>query len=156
MIQKKTLKEAIQNPEIISVVGGLLPVVNGTTKGLSQYQKYFYLLANKTYKIRYPNASDVYKPVLYKFIILQSGTGGYINAILNGYKNGIKMAKLLIGYNSFITLYYKLSSDNVYEYLCTTSSNGGALLAIDTYSDNIEIKESSESPEVGWTKINIG
>lgn len=154
MIQKKKFSDAIAAN--ISVVGGLLPVVDGTIKGLSQYQKYFYLDANKTFKIRYPNASDVFKPVLYKFILLQNGTGCYINAILDGYKNGIKTAKTLIGYNSFITLYYKLSSDNVYEYLCTTSSNGGALLAIDTYSNNIEIKETSESPEVGWTKINIG
>ena len=66
------------------------------------------------------------------------------------------MAKLLIGYNNFLTLYYKLSSDGVYEYLFTTGSNGDALLVIDTRSDNIEIKETSESPEVGWTKINIG
>ena len=137
------------------VVGGLLPVVNGTIKGLSQYQKYFYLHGAKTYKIRYPNASDVFKPVLYKFIVLQNGTGCYINAILDGYKTGIKMAKLLVGYNNFLTLYYKLSSDGVYEYLFTTGSNGNALLVIDTYSDNIEIKETSESPEVGWTKINI-
>lgn len=136
-------------------MGGLLPVVNGTIKGLSQYQKYFYLSENKTYKIRYPNALDIYKPVLYKFIVLQNGTGCYINAILDGYNIGAKMAKMLLGYNNFIGLYYKLSSDNVYEYLCTTSSNGGALLVIDTSSNNIEIKESSESPEVGWTKINI-
>lgn len=139
----------------IEVVGGLLPVVNGTTKGLSQYQKYFYLLANKTYKIRYPNASDVYKPVLYKFIILQSGTGGYINAILDGFKAGTRTAKLLVGFNNFITLYWKLSSDNIYEYLCTAGANGVALLVIDTYSDNIEIEETSESPEDGWVKINI-
>ena len=139
----------------LAVVGGLLPVVNGTTKGLSQYQKYFYLLANKTYKIRYPNASDVYKPVLYKFIILQSGTGGYINAILDGFKAGTRTAKLLVGVNNFITLYWKLSSDNIYEYLCTAGVNGVALLVIDTYSDNIEIEETSESPEDGWVKINI-
>lgn len=138
------------------VVGGLLPVVNGTIKGLSQYQKYFYLYGAKTYKIRYPNASDVFKPVLYKFIVLQNGNGCYINAILDGYKTGIKMAKLLVGYNNFLTLYYKLSSDGVYEYIFTTGSNGDALLVIDTSSDNIEIKETSESPEVGWTKINIG
>lgn len=130
-------------------------MVNGTIKGLSQYQKYFYLSGNKTYKIRYPNALDIYKPVLYKFILLQNGSGAYINAILDGYNTGTKMAKLLLGYNNFIGLYYKLSSDNVYEYLCTTSSNGGALLVIDTYSDNIEIKETSESPEDGWTNINI-
>lgn len=140
---------------LATVVGGLLPVVNGTIKGLSQYQKYFYLYGAKTYKIIYPNASDVFKPVLYKFIVLQNGTGCYINAILDGYKTGIKMAKLLVGYNNFLTLYYKLSSDGVYEYLFTTGSNGDALLVIDTSSDNIEIKETSESPEVGWTKINI-
>ena len=34
MIQKKSLKDAIQNPEIISVVGGLLPVANNTQNGL--------------------------------------------------------------------------------------------------------------------------
>lgn len=133
-----------------------MPVVNGTSKGLAQYQKHFYLSGSKTYKIRYSNASDVFKPVLYKFIILQSGTGGYINAILDGYKSGSKMAKLLVGYNNFITLYYKLSSDNVYEYLCVTSSGGMALLVIDTYSDNIEINETAESPEDSWTKISIG
>lgn len=137
------------------LVGELLPVVNGKIKGLSQYQKYFYLYGAKTYKIRYPNASDVFNPVLYKFIVLQNGTGCYINAILDGYKTGIKMAKLLIGYNNFLTLYYKLSSDGVYEYLFTTGSNGDALLVIDTSSYNIEIKETSESHEVGWTKINI-
>ena len=136
-------------------MGGLLPVVNGAIKGLSQYQKYFYLSSAKTYKIRYPDASGVFKPTLYRFIVLQNGTGCYINAILNGYKTGIKMAKLLIGYNNFITLYYKLSSEGVYEYLFTTGSNGDALLVIDTSSSNIEIKETSESPEVGWTKINI-
>lgn len=131
-------------------------MVNGTNKGLSQYQKYFYLSGGKTYKIRYLQPSDVFKPILYKFIVLQNGAGCCINAILDGYKTGVKTAKTLIGYNTFIDLYYKLSSDNVYEYLCTTSSNGGALLAIDTYSNNIDVKETSESPEVGWTKINIG
>ena len=155
MIQKKSLKDAIQNPEIISVVGGLLPVVNGETKGLSQYQKYFYLLNNKTYKIRYPNVADVYRPILYRFIILQSGTGAYINAILDGYRTGSKMAKLVLGYNSFIALYYKLSSNNIYEYLCKTESNGVSLLVIDTSSNNIDIQETSESLEDGWTKINI-
>lgn len=65
------------------------------------------------------------------------------------------MAKLLVGYNSFITLYWKLSSDNICEYLCTAGVNGVALLVIDTYSDNIEIEETSESPEDGWVKINI-
>lgn len=155
MIQKKSLKDAIQNPEIISVVGELLPVVNGETKGLSQYQKYFYLLNNKTYKIRYPNASDVFKPVLYKFIILQNGSSCYINAIFDGYRAGIQTAKLLVGYNNFLTLYYKLSSDDVYEYLCATGSNGNALLVIDTSSNNIDIQETSESLEDGWTKINI-
>lgn len=34
MIQKKSLKDAIQNPEIISVVGGLLPVANINNNGL--------------------------------------------------------------------------------------------------------------------------
>ena len=34
MIQKKSLKDAIQNPEIISVVGELLPLANNTQKGL--------------------------------------------------------------------------------------------------------------------------
>ena len=136
-------------------MGGLLPVVNGTIKGLSQYQKYFYLHGAKTYKIRYPNASDVFNPVLYKFIVLQNGTGCYINAILDGYKTGIKMAKLLLGYNNFIALYYKLSSNNIYEYLCKTESNGSSLLVIDTSSNNIDIQDTSESLEDGWTKINI-
>ena len=35
MIQKKSLKDAIQNPEIISVVGGLLPQGTSTKRGLS-------------------------------------------------------------------------------------------------------------------------
>ena len=34
MIQKKSLKDAIQNPEIISVVGGLLPTVTSKNNGL--------------------------------------------------------------------------------------------------------------------------
>lgn len=34
MIQKKSLKDAIQNPEIISVVGGLLPMATLTGNGL--------------------------------------------------------------------------------------------------------------------------
>ena len=32
MIQKKSLKDAIQNPEIISVVGGLLPIATDKAK----------------------------------------------------------------------------------------------------------------------------
>ena len=35
MIQKKTLKDAIQNPEIISVVGGLIGVATSTKNGLA-------------------------------------------------------------------------------------------------------------------------
>lgn len=34
MIQKKSLKDAIQNPEIISVVGGLIGVATSTQNGL--------------------------------------------------------------------------------------------------------------------------
>ena len=34
MIQKKSLKDAIQNPEIISVVGELIGVANSTQNGL--------------------------------------------------------------------------------------------------------------------------
>ena len=33
MIQKKSLKDAIQNPEIISVVGGLLPIATRSQNG---------------------------------------------------------------------------------------------------------------------------
>ncbi|WP_418946799.1 hypothetical protein [Phocaeicola plebeius] len=45
MIQKKTLKEAIKNPEIISVVGGLLPVVTNEKNGLCPSSYPFYLLS---------------------------------------------------------------------------------------------------------------
>ena len=34
MIQKKSLKDAIQNPEIISVVGGLIGIANKDKGGL--------------------------------------------------------------------------------------------------------------------------
>ena len=49
MIQKKSLKDAIQNPEIISVVGGLLPEATSKNKGLmpSKYP-YYYPLASWT------------------------------------------------------------------------------------------------------------
>lgn len=40
MIQKKSLKEAIQNPEIISVVGGLLPAVTDYNNGLNTKENY--------------------------------------------------------------------------------------------------------------------
>ena len=35
MIQKKSLKDAIQNPEIISVVGELIGTATNTKKGLN-------------------------------------------------------------------------------------------------------------------------
>ena len=41
MIQKKTLKEAIQNPEIISVVGGLIGNVSTEKSGLYPKDKVF-------------------------------------------------------------------------------------------------------------------
>lgn len=40
MIQKKSLKDAIQNPEIISVVGGLLGTASSTTNGLMSSSTY--------------------------------------------------------------------------------------------------------------------
>ena len=40
MIQKKFLKDAIQNPEIISVVGGLLGTASSTTNGLMSSSTY--------------------------------------------------------------------------------------------------------------------
>ena len=43
MIQKKSLKEAIKNPEIISVVGGLLPEVTVEKKGLMSKNDKFYM-----------------------------------------------------------------------------------------------------------------
>lgn len=39
MIQKKSLKEAIQNPEIISVVGGLIGIANPEKEGLMHRQR---------------------------------------------------------------------------------------------------------------------
>lgn len=49
MIQKKSLKDAIQNPEIISVVGGLLPIADMNNRGLVDKGR-FVNLSNYTVK----------------------------------------------------------------------------------------------------------
>ena len=43
MIQKKSLKDAIQNPEIISVVGGLLPISDFEHNGLMNAGRAFFI-----------------------------------------------------------------------------------------------------------------
>lgn len=42
MIQKKSLKDAIQNPEIISVVGGLIGTANANQDGLLSKDGFYY------------------------------------------------------------------------------------------------------------------
>ena len=42
MIQKKSLKDAIQNPEIISVVGGLIGTANTNQNGLQSKDGFFF------------------------------------------------------------------------------------------------------------------
>ena len=93
MIQKKTLKEAIKNPEIISVVGGLIGI---ETLQLSKLVSYSAVSGDGTYKIidksttkgtfRFVYLEDRYQPYIF-----------YISKYLTSYKSEYRVNKILSG-----------------------------------------------------------
>lgn len=153
MIQKKSLKDAIQNPEIISVVGGLLPLVNGPTKGLSRFKINTVFQQNKTYKIKYIDPTLIYSPINFDFYCLRDGQSSYLAVILNGYKSSKSYAVKVVGANDFVRIYKKLVNE-VFEYLVITGNNGRAIVEITCDTDCIEFSETNESVE-GWEEVII-
>lgn len=134
-------------------MGGLLPVVKGTEKGLSQYKRYERFISSKKYKLKYINPLDIYVPIHFNFYTLKDGTGGYLSAILNGYISALPSITKITGANNFLT-FYKKEVSGAYEYIITTGSNGEGMLEINGYSNNLSISETEESLD-GWDKMDV-
>lgn len=129
MIQKKSLKEAIQNPEIISVVGGLLPTATLKENGLMSFadkQKMFKSMptsggglthiAQVVQYQRYGAAIYVIpnNEKLPGLFLLKAGNSSSINPTLvrlyGGNMNGKIYYKIT---GSTLDLYYKASNSDV-------------------------------------------
>ena len=83
MIQKKSLKDAIQNPEIISVVGGLLPEATNENKGLMSTYKSQYsniLIQPSAGSTRYVKIASIHK-------INTEGVYSHLSALIIGGNN---------------------------------------------------------------------
>lgn len=116
MIQKKSLKDAIQNPEIISVVGELVPEVTISKKGLMSPGKYkssgrsslgvgYYKLAES------PNWYSHYAAIL--FAISPASTEG--NIIVIDWRGTSYNKNRLVGNNQNIKLYSGTNSNGTHE-----------------------------------------
>lgn len=116
MIQKKSLKDAIQNPEIISVVGGLIGVVNSLKNGLMPKDGFIereYTVTNST------PVKDIIDPGVY-FISgsysLDDIPSGWNSSLLLCYRARTVIIHLIIKVSSVkMCLQTKLVSDNKWQ-----------------------------------------
>ena len=164
MIQKKSLKEAIQNPEIISVVGGLLPIATDNAKGLMSSIAFTYSSRKvdnnssggviNTLNFSMPNNSSV-------MLRLVCGRGDGQNAIifLSVCRNssGVYSAKRMSfvhdksgNFKSFGNVYYK--DDTVYVRWGHFDYGSYQILSLSYAKFNGVLNSPSES---GFTKLDV-
>ena len=153
MIQKKSLKDAIQNPEIISVVRGLLPNVSKTQSGLMDKRLYPISLGltggditdngKNIIKIKFINNARIC------FLVSIVGNNSD-NTLMYIYRNieGI-CYKILAGYEGYTIKYKKETNESVFSiYIGTITSWGrvcafplsidiDSIEAISTYDENL-------------------
>lgn len=148
MIQKKSLKDAIQNPEIISVVGELLPEATITSNGI---------LSNKLRAcLNYPlmNNGSVYNKI-YEL----TGFNGTVNCIFAiGRDNSNNLSNLFMTFNNSkftviskngnsLKAYYKKEGDLNRYFFQPISSYGYIICNIitDEYYASIKFEDVSAS-----------
>lgn len=157
MIQKKSLKDAIQNPEIISVVGGLLPLASKEQNGLmSKSDKIIQFKNIKSgnyplFKILYSteywsrNVSFIYgcnEGVLFAFLI-----GLYVQDRITP---GRVFIKWLTEKDSKIKIYRK--DDAIYLYI--TNEHTAPNVVFIQSSTGFELVSNGIAPDESYTLID--
>ena len=137
MIQKKSLKEAIQNPEIISVVGGLLPEANISSKGLmSPLQSNINsiidiknLTDDNYYKILSISNSDI---LSVKFLVARGNSIVYYSLFAYFGGNGLVTSVVKTGndYSVDLEFYYAKNVDR-YDFIYRRKSNHSGVFKIE-------------------------
>lgn len=84
MIQKKSLKDAIQNPEIISVVGELIGVVSIKNSGLYPARLSGLYTSDKSIKI---TLSNIYGSPAFRAFLYYAGENSLADIVISSTKN---------------------------------------------------------------------
>ena len=150
MIQKKSLKDAIQNPEIISVVGELLPIVSRDSKGLvgSQYYQSFpqkYSINGFSYvKIIQHSTMGAWNTTFIDILAVQGlgGNPGRIVISISSDASSTKSIAIFKSGNPEIRVY----KDSQFIYLRNTYAYGENISIITNNNFPIIFEQMSESP----------
>lgn len=146
MIQKKSLKDAIQNPEIISVVGGLLDIDSlnvlrisstDTPIGDATYKLVDKIINKSVYRVVYHE--DRYNPYVF-----------YVSLYYPSYKSEYRVNQILKGNSSSSLKFIYDSEGNIY--FQKIGGTRGGRLAIQLISglkaSNIEKVDSVDGTEI--------
>lgn len=163
MIQKKSLKEAIQNPEIISVVGGLLPTVTEKKNGLATISMYNCLpkplVANTVYEyVKICSINNIaVGSILYTLGNQDTGIRfcGIIDITASNNSGGnikIKLTKLS-GLIDSVQMYYKKNASGGYDLAIKNHTQYGFHTAISN-TTAIIISSSKFTDIDGWTLVS--
>jgi hypothetical protein len=156
MIQKKSLKDAIQNPEIISVVGGLLPIVSKDSNGLvsrSNYQSFpknYSINGNKYAKIIQHSTMGAWNVTFIDIFAVRGlgGNPGRIIVAISSDSSSKKNISIVKSGNPDIRVY----ADSQFIYLKNTYVYGENISITSTTNFPIIFENMSEEPS-GLTEI---
>ena len=155
MIQKKSLKDAIQNPEIISVVGGLIGDATKDKSGLmtsKTYTQCMYFKPFDTYIA--PGNSRILKftrNILSKFIVTSdSGQFKEYFVYISAFGNTVKTDSVAV---SFTTKFYY---DTSYGYMKVTAGPNGLNFLCSGFTDgNFSVSHGSDGDISNATELPI-
>lgn len=126
MIQKKSLKDAIQNPEIISVVGGLIGIATPEKEGLMNMMRADYTYNKKDNEkarilIKTTVASNVFSCILHLTGV--DGKMSTVNLIAAKWNMTRVYASLICGEKTVsVSLLYKIEANsNISVYVITNA-----------------------------------
>lgn len=109
--------DVIRDPETISVVGKLLPEVNGSNKGFIKYQTIINAAGNKKYKLSALSPAAIYSSFSIEMYIIRDAANGvfilspffYTSA---GHKPANDSFTCICGTLSALKVYYKINESN--------------------------------------------
>lgn len=133
------------------MLGGLLPIVSNSNKGLMTKTSIYNLVGAKKYKIYFNNTSHVFNSVVFYLYAIKDGVSSYYVATLSGYRNGYSIYKIVCGCSIGFRLYMKLNSNNIFDFIIETPSNSSAFIEIKSSID-LSIIETTESLDT-WSEI---
>lgn len=133
-------------------MGGLLPVVTNTVKGLMEKTMLYSVSSEKKIKLNHLYESYVYNPSVLLIYAMKDGNSSFYVATLSGFKNGLTEFKLLSGPNILLKLYKKINSSGYNEFILEIPINATADVEVKCKA-NINVVITTESTD-SWTLIS--